>query len=178
MPDSAIAELEAKCRRYVIAFRMAVVAFVLNTAVSGIVCIVNHPLPGLTTKTTFVTSVIYVVVKLASVFMTTNADPGEFHSGYVSTRLQFNDVDRNLWTNNIHVSHVTPGMAVDMSVAVHQVEMKGIGMQHMNSKSSSGSGSGSGSGSDNGSSYGAITASADDGADIEDPTLYARGPYC
>ena len=99
MPAVAIKEIEKKSRNYVLAFRLAAAAFILNCAVSFYVCVINHPLPGLTTKTTFLTSVLYVVIKLSSVFMTTMADEGEYHSGYIRIRMQFNDIDRDHWTN-------------------------------------------------------------------------------
>lgn len=116
--------------------------------VSGYVCIVSHPLPGLTTKTTFLTSVLYIVIKLASVFMTTNAEPGEYHSGYVFIRMQFNDIDRHRWDKH----HLFRGQVQEEKDAEKAGEF-GLG-----SVKDMATGTGTGTGGTSTYSYGAISA--------------------
>ena len=70
---------------------VAMVVFTLNAIVSGLV-VYEYSL-GNQTTTTIITNILFMVMKLADVYVTVNTDKNIFYSAYLKGKIQFNDVD-------------------------------------------------------------------------------------
>ena len=67
--------------------------FVINTALSGIV-IYKYYLDDKTTST-FITSVLFMITKMADVYSTVKTEKNIFYSAYLKGKIQYNDLDEN-----------------------------------------------------------------------------------
>jgi hypothetical protein len=65
----------------------------MNATLSGIV-IYNYYLDDRTT-TTYVTNLLFMIMKLLDVQNTVNSEKNIFYSAYLKTKIQYNDVDPN-----------------------------------------------------------------------------------
>jgi hypothetical protein len=70
-----------------------IVCFTVNTVLSGLV-VYKYYLDDKTT-TTFITSVLFVLLKLQQVYATVNTEKNVYYSAYISNKIQYNDLDRN-----------------------------------------------------------------------------------
>jgi len=71
----------------------ALVCFITNTILSGFV-VYKYYLDDQTT-TTFITSVLFMIQKLADVYATVNTEQNIFYSAYLRGKIQYNDVDKD-----------------------------------------------------------------------------------
>ena len=67
--------------------------FVINTTLSGIV-IYKYYLDDKTTST-FITSVLFMITKMADVYSTVKTEKNIFYSAYLKGKIQYNDLDEN-----------------------------------------------------------------------------------
>jgi hypothetical protein len=65
--------------------------YIVNVILSGFV-VYEYYLDGQTT-TTFITNVLFMLSKLADVYVTVNTEKNIFYSAYLKSKVQFNDVD-------------------------------------------------------------------------------------
>lgn len=72
---------------------LALTCFVVNTILSGFV-VYNYYLDDQTT-TTFITSVLFMIQKMADVYATVNTERNVFYSAYLRGKIQYNDVDKD-----------------------------------------------------------------------------------
>ena len=104
---------------------VAMVSFVINSIISGIV-VYDYSL-GNQTTTTIITNILFMVSKLSDVFLTVNTEQNIFYSAYLKGKIQYNDVD----PDKVHVielvefgdieSHeVQPVAVVEEPVAVQE----------------------------------------------------------
>jgi cytochrome b subunit of formate dehydrogenase len=70
---------------------VAMVSFVINSIISGIV-VYQYSL-GNQTTTTIITNILFMVSKLSDVFITVNTEKNIFYSAYLKGKIQYNDVD-------------------------------------------------------------------------------------
>ena len=70
---------------------VAMTFFIINSAYSGIPIFINY----LDNKpiTVYVTNVMFLAFKISDSYAVVNTDTNEFLSAYLSTKIQFNDVD-------------------------------------------------------------------------------------
>jgi hypothetical protein len=80
-----------KC--YQIGSCVTITCFAMNATLSGIV-IYNYYLDDRTT-TTYVTNLLFMIMKLLDVQNTVNSEKNIFYSAYLKTKVQYNDVDPN-----------------------------------------------------------------------------------
>jgi hypothetical protein len=78
-------------KQYQIISFISIGMFVLNSFISGIV--VNRYYLGSQTTTTLITSLLFMLSKLFNVYTITNTEKNIFFSAYMTTRIQFNDLD-------------------------------------------------------------------------------------
>lgn len=71
----------------------ALACFITNTFLSGFV-VYKYYLDDQTT-TTFITSVLFMIQKLADVYATVNTEQNIFYSAYLRGKVQYNDVDKD-----------------------------------------------------------------------------------
>jgi hypothetical protein len=71
----------------------ALTCFIVNTALSGVV-VYNYYLDDKTTST-FITSVLFMITKMADVYSTVGTEKNIFYSAYLKGKVQFNDLDAN-----------------------------------------------------------------------------------
>ena len=88
-------------RQYQIISYIAMTAFGLNSILSGI--IVNIFYLNDQTNTTFVTYMLFMLLKLVNVYFISNTKKNVFYSAYLKTNLQFNDLDKTLQIDNLDV---------------------------------------------------------------------------
>ena len=69
------------------------VCFTLNSILSGII-VYEYYLDNQTT-TTFITNLLFMVMKLADVYSTVHTEQNIFYSAYLKSKVQFNDIDPN-----------------------------------------------------------------------------------
>jgi len=72
---------------------LALTCFVVNTILSGFV-VYKYYLDDQTT-TTFITSVLFMIQKIADVYATVNTERNVFYSAYLRGKIQYNDVDKD-----------------------------------------------------------------------------------
>jgi len=72
---------------------LALTCFVVNTILSGLV-VYKYYLDDKTT-TTFITSVLFMIQKMADVYVTVNTERNVFYSAYLKGKIQYNDVDKD-----------------------------------------------------------------------------------
>ena len=65
--------------------------FILNSFISSVV-VFNFYL-GSQTTTTLITSLLFMFTKLFNVYSISNTEQNIFYSAYMTTRIQFNDLD-------------------------------------------------------------------------------------
>lgn len=112
--------------RYKICGRLALLMYALNSVVSAVV--IGHYYAGTTTVTSYLTSILFIIKKLISVYGVVYSDLYVFQSGFQSEALQYNDVD--------------PAHRLSMS---YQPQLRGsLGSDRDSRQSSSEHGSGSG----------------------------------
>jgi cytochrome b subunit of formate dehydrogenase len=70
---------------------VAMVSFVINSIISGI--IVYQYYLGNQTTTTIITNILFMVSKLSDVYLTVNTEKNIFYSAYLKGKIQYNDVD-------------------------------------------------------------------------------------
>lgn len=80
-----------KC--YQVGSYVTITCFAMNATLSGIV-IYNYYLDDRTT-TTYVTNLLFMIMKLIDVQNTVNSEKNIFYSAYLKTKIQYNDVDPN-----------------------------------------------------------------------------------
>ncbi len=80
-------------RLYVKAGYSTIICFTVNTVLSGLV-VYKYYLDDKTT-TTFITSVLFVLLKLQQVYATVNTEKNIYYSAYISSKIQYNDLDCN-----------------------------------------------------------------------------------
>jgi hypothetical protein len=71
----------------------ALTCFAVNTTLSGIV-IYKYYLDDKTTST-FITSVLFMITKMADVYSTVKTEKNIFYSAYLKGKIQYNDLDAN-----------------------------------------------------------------------------------
>lgn len=86
-------------REYQIISYIAMVVFGINSILSGI--IVNIFYLNDQTNTTFVTYMLFMLLKLVNVYFISNTKKNVFYSAYLKTNLQFNDLDKNFQLENM-----------------------------------------------------------------------------
>lgn len=79
---------------YSFAFKVASCAFFVNTIVSAVV-VFRHK--NQSTTTTFVTSAMFILLKIVDIYSTCSAEPNVFISAYLRVKLQYNDVDDSIY---------------------------------------------------------------------------------
>ena len=77
--------------RYDVCGKFALLMYAGNTVCSAIV--IGHYYAGVSTLTSFLTSVLFIIKKLISVYGVIYSEPNVFQSGFQSEALQYNDVD-------------------------------------------------------------------------------------
>ena len=70
---------------------VAMISFVINSIISGIV-VYEYSL-GNQTTTTIITNILFMVTKLSDVYITVNTEKNIFYSAYLKGKIQYNDVD-------------------------------------------------------------------------------------
>lgn len=78
---------------YIRAGYTTIVCFAVNTVLSGLV-VYKYYLDDKTT-TTFITSVLFVLLKLQQVYATVNTEKNVYYSAYITNKIQYNDLDAN-----------------------------------------------------------------------------------
>ena len=68
--------------------------FVVNSFLSGF-CLYDYYLNNQTT-TTFITYLLFMIIKLANVWSVIRTEQNIFYSSYLKTNIQFNDIDRKI----------------------------------------------------------------------------------
>jgi hypothetical protein len=72
---------------------LALTCFIVNTILSGLV-VYKYYLDDQTT-TTFITSILFMIQKIADVYATVNTERNIFYSAYLRGKIQYNDVDKD-----------------------------------------------------------------------------------
>ena len=72
---------------------LALTCFIVNTILSGFV-VYKYYLDDQTT-TTFITSILFMIQKIADVYATVNTERNIFYSAYLRGKVQYNDVDKD-----------------------------------------------------------------------------------
>ena len=75
----------------------SMLTYMVNVILSGFV-VYSYYLDGQTT-TTFITNVLFMLAKLGDVYLTVNTEKNIFYSAYLKSKVQFNDVDPDKYTN-------------------------------------------------------------------------------
>ena len=78
-------------KQYQIISYISICIFALNSLISGIV-VFNFYL-GSQTTTTLITSLLFMISKLFNIYSISNTEQNIFYSAYMTTRIQFNDLD-------------------------------------------------------------------------------------
>lgn len=84
-------QLHYLSRNYKYSSCFAIVMFIFNSIISGI--IINRYSLGNQTQVNFVTNILFMISKLVDVYMTVNTEENIFYSAYLTTKVQFNDID-------------------------------------------------------------------------------------
>ncbi len=80
-------------RYYQISLYVASFIYILNIMFSAF--IVNRFYAGSQSASTFITNVLFMTIKLNSVYTITSTEKNIFYSAYMKTNVQFNDIDSN-----------------------------------------------------------------------------------
>jgi hypothetical protein len=86
---------------YIRAGYTTIVCFAINTVLSGLV-VYKYYLDDKTT-TTFITSVLFVLLKLQQVYATVNTEKNVYYSAYITNKIQYNDLDANKTNKEVTV---------------------------------------------------------------------------
>jgi hypothetical protein len=78
-------------KQYQMISYISICIFALNSLISGIV-VFNFYL-GSQTTTTLITSLLFMISKLFNIYSISNTEQNIFYSAYMTTRIQFNDLD-------------------------------------------------------------------------------------
>jgi hypothetical protein len=78
---------------YIKAGYITIGCFAINSVLSGLV-VYKYYLDDKTT-TTFITSLLFVIQKLQQVYVTLKTDKNVFYSAYLSSKVQYNDLDKD-----------------------------------------------------------------------------------
>ena len=78
---------------YVKAGYLTIGCFTINSILSGLV-VYKYYLDDKTT-TTFITSLLFVIQKLQQVYVTLKTEKNIFYSAYLSSKVQYNDLDKD-----------------------------------------------------------------------------------
>jgi hypothetical protein len=78
---------------YIKAGYLTIGCFTINSILSGLV-VYKYYLDDKTT-TTFITSLLFVIQKLQQVYVTLKTDKNVFYSAYLSSKIQYNDLDKD-----------------------------------------------------------------------------------
>jgi hypothetical protein len=78
---------------YIKAGYTTIVCFSINSILSGLV-VYKYYLDDKTT-TTFITSLLFVIQKLQQVYVTLKTDKNIFYSAYLTSKVQYNDLDKD-----------------------------------------------------------------------------------
>ena len=89
-------EIESRNHLYSLAFYFSALLFFINTMISY-ACIFKNA--NETTGTTFMTSVLFMLLKVVDVYSTVSAEDGVFISAYLRVKLQYNDVDDSVYSS-------------------------------------------------------------------------------
>ena len=72
--------------------------YIVNAILSGLV-ITKYRIPN-QTLSTFVTYILFVLIKLNNVYSIANTEEYTFYSAYLTTNMQFNDIDNKYRLSN------------------------------------------------------------------------------
>jgi hypothetical protein len=78
-------------KQYQIISYISIGIFILNSLISGIVVFEYYL--GSQTTTTLITSLLFMLSKLFNIYSISNTEQNIFYSAYMTTRIQFNDLD-------------------------------------------------------------------------------------
>jgi hypothetical protein len=78
---------------YIKAGYTTITCFGINSILSGLI-VYKYYLDDKTT-TTFITSLLFVIQKLQQVYVTLNTEKNIFYSSYLSSKVQYNDLDKD-----------------------------------------------------------------------------------
>ena len=84
-------------KQYQIISYISIGIFAINSLISGIV-VFEYYLGGQTT-TTLITSLLFMITKLFNIYSISNTEQNIFYSAYMTTRIQFNDLDETYKIN-------------------------------------------------------------------------------
>lgn len=104
-------------RWYQLVGRLAIMCFMANTVLSGIV-IYDYYLDSKTTMT-FVTNVLFMVMKLYDVHAAVDTEENVFISAYLRAKVQFNDVDPQKRLHEEPVDKTEESNNIVVNVAEH-----------------------------------------------------------
>jgi hypothetical protein len=93
MPINHCKKIYSIDRYYQLSSYVATFIYLLNIIFSAI--IVNEFYAGSQSSSTFITYVLFMAMKLYSVYTITSTDKNIFYSAYMKTNVQFNDLDQN-----------------------------------------------------------------------------------
>jgi hypothetical protein len=103
---------------YIKAGYVTIGCFAINSVLSGLV-VYKYYLDDKTT-TTFITSLLFVIQKLQQVYVTLKTDKNIFYSAYLSSKVQYNDLDKDKIVKQIET------VKVEVETKEVQVETKEV----------------------------------------------------
>ena len=108
---------------------VAMVSFVINSIISGIV--VYQFSLGNQTTTTIITNILFMVSKLSDVYLTVNTEKNVFYSAYLKGKIQYNDVD----PDKMLIDVVEFGeLEKDIDIELKDIELKDIELKDIELK--------------------------------------------
>ena len=108
---------------------VAMVSFVINSIISGIV--VYQFSLGNQTTTTIITNILFMVSKLSDVYLTVNTEKNVFYSAYLKGKIQYNDVD----PDKMLIDLVEFGeLEKDIDIELKDIELKDIELKDIELK--------------------------------------------
>jgi len=90
---------------YIKAGYITITCFGINSILSGLI-VYKYYLDDKTT-TTFITSLLFVIQKLQQVYVTLNTEKNIFYSSYLSSKVQYNDLDKDKVVKEIETTPQT-----------------------------------------------------------------------
>ena len=103
---------------YVKAGYLTIGCFTINSILSGLV-VYKYYLDDKTT-TTFITSLLFVIQKLQQVYVTLKTEKNIFYSAYLSSKVQYNDLDKDKIVKQIQVA---AGVKEETKVEVEETKV-------------------------------------------------------
>ena len=93
MTNNICKQIYESDRYYQLSSYIGTFIYILNIIFSAI--IVSNFYAGRQTLSTFITYVLFMMMKLYSVYTITSTEKNIFYSAYMKTNIQFNDIDAN-----------------------------------------------------------------------------------